>query len=415
VSEGRALVGVALLAVSTRVAVLMALLPVTGLRRQEPSAIAANINAGLGFVYPQYGTMYYAFKEPGHVALLALLTRWFGDRDLPVLVLQWTCGLLLAVVVTILAQRLTGDGQAAVLAGALAAVNPLLVYYDSLIIHPLSLDMLLFAGTTAVNVWAAEDARRRWSRAALAGLITGIALWQRSLLVFGGVGLWAVAVLLARGARRRQLARATVWAFVAVALVVPWLVRNHAVTGRWLLTTDFAHIVWLGNNPLSNGTYSDATGDRVYYRAVPALRARIEGRPEVEQMEVFLDAVRTFVREHPASAASLVVRKAWAFVWFAPNVGAEYRGWQIALYVAWYVALLVLGMAGAVMVWRGSDVARRRRMILVGGTVLGLVALHAVTAINMKHRVPLEITLSVFAAAYVTSWIRHARGLHAVR
>ena len=75
----------------------------------------------------------------------------------------------------------------------------------------------------------------------------------------------------------------------------------------------------------------------------------------------------------------------------------------------------MLGIAGAATVWRGSDVARRRRMILVGGTVLGLVALHAVTAINMKHRVPLEITLSVFAAAYVTSWIRHARGLHAVR
>ena len=132
-------------------------------------------------------------------------------------------------------------------------------------------------------------------------------------------------------------------------------------------------------------------------------------------MEVFLDAARTFVREHSARAASLFARKIYAFIWFAPNVGAEYRGWQITLYVAWYIALLVLGVAGAATVWRGGGVAQRRRMILVGGAVFGLAALHALAAINMKHRVPLELVLSVLASAYVTRGIRLAPGVHAVR
>jgi hypothetical protein len=41
--------------------------------------------------------------------------------------------------------------------------------------------------------------------------------------------------------------------------------------------------------------------------------------------------------------------------------------------------------------------------------MLGIIALHAMVAINMKHRVPLEIVLSVCAGFYV------ARAWRAVR
>ena len=395
------LVAIVASALAARLVVVLALLPARGLLRQEPSEIAANINAGLGFVYPQYGTMYYGLKEPGHIALLALITRWTGDRDLPILVLQWTCGAALAVLAAILTRRLTGSDRAGVLAGLLVALNPFLVYYDSLIVHSLTLDMLLFVVVAAVTLRAADDPARSWRSAILAGLVTGIALWQRSLLLFGGLGLWAVAIALARGARRRELQRAIVWTVVAVTLVVPWFARNHAVIGRWVFTTDFAHVLWLGNNPLSNGTYSDAIGARIYYRADPAFRARIEGHSEVEQMETFLGAVRAFVREHPAQEAGLIARKAVAFVWFAPNVGAEYRPWQTVLYIAWYIALLVVGVAGAVRLWRASGARVHRRMLLIGGMLLGIMALHAAVAINMKHRVPLEIVLAGFAGSYL--------------
>jgi hypothetical protein len=71
--------------------------------------------------------------------------------------------------------------------------------------------------------------------------------------------------------------------------------------------------------------------------------------------------------------------------------------------------LLALGMAGAWYLWRLGDPARRRRLALVGGAMLGIIALHAMVAINMKHRVPLEIVLSVCAGFYV------ARAWRAVR
>lgn len=403
------LIVVAAVAVLARLVALAVLRAPGGLLHQEPSAIAANINAGIGFVYSQYGGMYYALKEPGHIALLALVMRIFGDHDLPILALQWACGVAVAVLTAVFTRRLTGDGRAGVVAGLLVATNPFLVYYDSLLVHSLSLDMLLFVVTTAAVIAAADDARQSWPRVALAGAISGLALWQRSLLFFGGIGAWGTSVLVVRGARRRQLGRALVWAGIALLLVVPWFARNRVVVGRWLFTSDFAHVLWLGNNPLSNGTYSDGDGERIYYRADPAFHARIHGKSEVEQMEVFLDAVRTFVREHPGQAASLVLRRVAAFVWFVPNVGAEYREWQVAAYVVWYITLLVLGVAGAVRLWRGADAALRRRLTLLAGAVAGIVALHAVVAINMKHRVPFEIVLAGCAGVYIAGALRSLR------
>jgi 4-amino-4-deoxy-L-arabinose transferase-like glycosyltransferase len=405
----RALATILVIGIATRLAVFTTFVRPGGLVRQEPTMIAENINAGLGFVFPQYETMYYALKEPGHIALLALLMRWFGDRDLPILALQWACGVGVAVLVAVFTRKMTDSTAAALLAGILVAANPFLVYYDSLIVHSLSLDMLLFVTTTAVNVWAAEDPERRWRRAAVAGAVTGAALWQRSLMGFGGLAVWVVAVGLTRNARWKQCGRAAVWTAVALLVIMPWFARNHAVVGRWVLTTDFAHVLWLGNNPLSNGTYTDGVGTRVFYRAAPEFRAQVEGRPEVEQMDVFLGAVREFVRDHPAWAASLVARRILAFVWFAPAVGADYQPWQVGVYVVWYVVVLVLGAAGALRLWWAAGGTTRRRLALVGGAVIGIMALHALVAINMKHRVPLELVLSALAGSYVAGALGRAR------
>jgi hypothetical protein len=400
---------VVVLAVVARAAVAGLLLPADGMRREEPSVIAANINAGRGFVMQQYGTIYYALKEPAHIAFLALFTRLLGDRDLPLLALQALLGAAAAIAAAFLARRLTADATVGLVAGGLVALNPFLVYYDSLIVHPLSLDTCLFLITTAVNVRAVTAAGQTFTSAAVAGLVTGLALWQRSPLLFTGGTLWVASVAVTPRGHRRQLVRAAVFVVVALAVVQPWFARNYAHLGRWVYTTDTAHIIWLGNNPLSNGTYSDEHGQRIFYRADPAFRATIEGASELEQTDRFLAAVTTFVREQPARAASLVAGRVWAFGWFAPNAGAEYRPWQVRLYSVIYVGLLVLGGAGAVRFFRDADADRRREGLLVCASLLGLVAVHALTAINMKHRVPLEMMLSIFAAVPATAALRAFR------
>jgi len=390
-----------------------------GLTRLEPSVIADNLNAGRGFTFPQYGTMYHALKEPLYITLLAWLVRWTGEHQLVLLVFQGCFGIAAALGVAWIARFLLDDPRKATVAGVIAAVNPFLVYYDTHFIHPLSMDSVFFIAATGANLVAVS--RVTTLRPTLvAGLVTGAALWQRVTVLATGVGSWSAAVWLARtGSRRRVMQRAAVWLCVAGVVISPWFVRNYRFFGRLVFTTDAAHILWLGNNPWSNGTYSDLEGQRVFYRADPVFQDQMSGASELEQSDLFLGAVRQFIVEHPVQCGSLVLRKLWAFVWFSPNAGLIYTPWQRLLYRVAYVVLLMLGIAGLIRCWRRTDREHHRQVAVLLAAVAGLALVHALTAVNLKHRVPLELVLAVFAAesvgmglAYVRSqWDRASRKL----
>ena len=378
------------------------LAPIEGLRRLEPSVIAANLNAGQGFTFEQYGAVYHALKEPLYIVLLAWLTRWVGESNLAVLVFQSFFGVCTAVGVALIARHLLGDPARATLAGMIAAVNPFLIYYDTHFIYPLSMDAFLFVATVGAALVAGSDGARGLGRTLLAGLVMGLALWQRATLLAAGAAVWAGAVLLGGPHRRKQLARATVWFCVAMLAVSPWLFRNYLLFGRVVLTTDFAHVLWLGNNPWSNGTYSDMEGRRVFHLADPAFRERFHGTSEIGQYDLFLGEVRRFALENPGKFGDLVLRRLWAFVWFSPNAGIEYAAWQRALYRAAYTGLLSLGVLGFALYWRRANNEEHRRVVMLISSVFGLAAVHALTAINLKHRVPLELVLAVFAAESIS-------------
>jgi hypothetical protein len=173
------------------------------------------------------------------------------------------------------------------------------------------------------------------------------------------------------------------------------------------MTTDAAHIVWLGNNPWSNGTYSDASGQRVIARGDPAFQASIHGQPELVQQARFAAAARAFIREHPGRFLRLCARRLGAFVWFSPNAGALYSPALGLVYRAWYVTLLLAGLWGFARWWSTAPPDRRHAALLLWSSVAALALLHSLIAINMKHRVPLELILSLFAvvpAVHLLKW-----------
>ncbi|MBI4353882.1 MAG: glycosyltransferase family 39 protein [Candidatus Omnitrophica bacterium] len=369
-----------------------------GLGRLEPSVIAEHLNAGRGFVYEQYGTEYRAWKEPLYVVLLAQIMRRTGDSPWLVMGAQWLFGLGTALGMWWVARRLLSDSTKATLAGMLTAANPFLVYYDTHWIHPLSLDALCFVLVIGTILMAAkDDAKAR--HLVWAGLTMGVALWQRAALLTAGLFAWLITVVTTPRARRLTVTtRAAIWLVVAMAVISPWLMRNVRLFHRPVFTTDFAHIVWLGNNPWSNGTYSDVEGRRVIVHADTAFLAKLEGASELEQSDLFWVEARRFIQDHPGQFALLVGRRLWAFVWFSPNAGIGYAAWQGTLYRAAYAGLLALGLVGFWGFWRRAGPEARRRAVLLGAAVAGLATVHSLTAMNMKHRLPLELALAVFAA-----------------
>ena len=387
------------------------------LHELEPSVIARNLNEGRGFTFEQYGAMYRAWKEPLSIVLLAQLTRWTGEQPWLIVLVQSAFGIGAALGVALIARRLFGPSGRAILAGIIAAANPFLVYYDTHCIHPLSLDALLFVAVVATLLSVVPIRGKGMSGVAASGFLMGVALWQRASLLASGVASW-LAGLACAGRRDRGVVarRFVVWVSLAVLVIAPWVIRNYRLFGRVVLTTDAAHIFWLGNNPWSNGTYSDMAGQRVIAHADPAFLAKLRGASEVEQSDLFWAEAARFIREHPGRFAGLVVRRLWAFVWFSPNAGIEYAAWQGLLYRVAYIGLLTLGLLGFVGFWQRAGPEGRCRALLLGAAVAGLAAVHAVTAINLKHRVPLELVLSLFAAEALARGLARTRGaLNAVR
>lgn len=369
------------------------------LTRLEPSIIAANINAGHGMTYEQYGAVYHAWKEPLYINLLAWLTRSTGESPVAVLLFQCCFGIGAAVGVAMLARAILGDDRRAVLAGMIAAVNPFLVYYDTRFIHPLSMDACLFIASIGATLMAVRQGARGYRRALAAGLVMGLTLWQRAAFLAAGVVSWIAAVVWVRPAQRWQMARtAALWLGIAALTISPWLVRNYHLFGRLVVTTDAAHILWLGNNPLSNGTFSDMEGKRVFYEADPAFQRRVIGASELEQHDIFFEEARRFIAEQPGRFGELVLGRLWSFLWFSPNAGISYTGRQNLVYRVAYVGLLGFGMAGLVLCWRRLTDDQRYRMTVLMASIAGLAMVHALTAINLKHRVPFELVLAIFAS-----------------
>jgi hypothetical protein len=88
-----------------------------------------------------------------------------------------------------------------------------------------------------------------------------------------------------------------------------------------------------------------------FYLADSAFQASIVGQPELVQQDRFAAAARAFVRERPAYALRLAAARLLAFVWFSPNVGAEYGAQLGAIYRFLYMGLLALGLVG-LTTWR---------------------------------------------------------------
>ena len=407
----RSLVWVIFTGLFVRAAMLVFFLPQAEIRHLEFSTIAANLNAGHGFIFEQYGALYKAWKEPLYIVLLAWLTNWIGESNLAIILFQSLFGVATAVGVVLIARYLSDDPVQATLAGMIAAANPFLVYYDTQFVHPLSMNSFLFVAAVGASLVAVGNYTGGFNRTLVAGLVMGISLWQRATLLGAGGAVWIMAILFGGPHRRKQFARWAVWLGVALLVVSPWLIRNYMLLSRFVFTTDIAHHLWLGNNPLSNGTFSDMEGRRVFYLADSAFREKIHRASEIEQYDIFMSEAQRFVLENPGEYGELALRRLWAFFWFSPNAGITYVAWQRAVYRAVYIALLSLCVLGFILYWGRATREELRKVITLFASVFGLAAVHSLVVININHRVPFELVVAIFAAESLSRGFGFIRSL----
>lgn len=342
--------------------------------------VAESIAAGHGLV-DEFG--YRATYMPLYPAFLSL----FVGAKHGLLFARLAQGLIGAAVVFPIAAigRYIGSPRVGVVAAALAAIDPFLVFGFSHRLLTETIFTTLLATGIAVG-WppAVAESRRWWLRGLLCGAVFAAAIYTRPS-VTGFVILWGLAAIML-GPRRPFQAMAAVCAAVVVVLsLMPWAVRNDRVIGACRsLTTR-------GGISLYDGVGPHATGasDLAYTKTMPAVQSMSE-----TQWDAYFDReARRAIHDDPARFARLAwakFRRTWSFV---PNEPTSRTPMRMAVSAAWMVVVLATAGVGAVRL------RRRRPIVLLLLAAIYFTLLHMVYVGSVRYRVPAMPPIYVLSAA----------------
>jgi 4-amino-4-deoxy-L-arabinose transferase-like glycosyltransferase len=370
VLAGRGLLAIVVLALVARLVVVGASAHVAPrYDAADYDRVALSISAGDGYpptTYAAAGTPS-AFRPPAWPYALAAAYKATGKHWIAGRALAALLGTVAVLLVALIARELWAR-RAALIAGAVAAVLPPLIALNASL-----LSEALFVPAMLGMIWALLRARRSahaWRWLLGAGVLAGLAILTRSDGLVLLVPLAAGAFWAARGrAARRALAPALA-VLVAVAVLVPWTVRNLDAFST------FVPISTQGGPTLA-GTYNAvAAHDDKYQGAnrvpaqVPALR-RILARGDRDEAQLdgrFTDFGLTYAAAHPGYVAKAMGLNTLRLVdlsghrWLT-RLSYEEMGVPPGIGVVVSVsvlALLVLAVAGAAALVRDRHLGGRR-------------------------------------------------------
>lgn len=341
--------------------------------------------------------------------------------------MQVVAGACAAALAGALAARLFGR-HAGWIAGALVALHRPAIWFPALLLKENLFTTLLVAlalGLVATRELEERGWRKRELTAWLAlGLLGGLGANLRGnlLVMLPLLALWPVArALLRRRWTRRALAHSVAFGSGVALALAPVVLRNHAVGGRFVLTTSGAGTNFYGGNNLDN-PFGVAT-EFDWVRGIPEHEAgdwrreasRRAGREldAKESSDFWMAATVASMRENPLEHARILLRKLRLTLGRYEVPDNHFLEWD-ARYVPLLEAPLpgfalvgTLGLAGFVVL----VLARRRaqedgvadggaalELALLGGAYLGTVVL---TVTSERIRMPLVPLLAVFAGGLI--------------
>jgi 4-amino-4-deoxy-L-arabinose transferase-like glycosyltransferase len=185
----------------------------------------------------------FIFHPPLYVYFIGVLSVVSGTID-AVKYAQCLLGATLVPVLALLGKRLSGE-RTGLVAAAFAAFYPELIWFASHFWAEALFTVLLW---WAMERLAAADETGDWRKAALAGVLFGLAVLTRETVLY----FVPLAALWLAWRRPSGLRRASVLLGTTLVVVLPWTVRNYLVFGAFVpVSTAGALNLWQGNTPLS--------------------------------------------------------------------------------------------------------------------------------------------------------------------
>lgn len=324
----------------------------------------------------------HATRMPGYPAFLALFVGRGGPAAARVTqAVLGGAGIVLFV--ALIARRIAGV-RAALLAAALVAIDPFLIFFTNLLLVETLFIALLWMFIWLVRPREREAGRSFWQRCAAAGIALTASVYVHPSAVVIGAAVLIVAALRS-GSMPRRAGLVGVAAGVTIVALLPWALRNRAVIGetKWLTTR--------GGITLYDGVGPQATGesDLAYTRELP----QVAGLDEAAWDAWFTRESRRMIREQPGR----IVRLAWPkFVrtWSPLPHAADYRSAAYRIVSAvWTLAIYLLAAFG---VWRLRG--RCGDVVLLLAPAIAITLTHLVLPGSVRYRLPAMPGLEILAA-----------------
>lgn len=249
------------------------------------------------------------YHPPLYQYFLALQYRLFGVSLLAPRIIQLLLGVASVLFVYVLAQRLY-HRTVAIIAAAVAACYPLLIYYETELLTPTLLIFLVLAGFVVLD-------RKRPGRLCWSGVLFGLAaITTQNILLF--IVAFPVYLVITD---RRAYKSALLFLAGAVIVIAPVTIRNIAVVHEPILISWQGGVnFYIGNNPEATGITGIPPGSNKddWRSAYLDLKERIE--TEVAHPVSFSEFDRICVKKglqfmagQPAKAAGLLIKKTYLF------------------------------------------------------------------------------------------------------
>jgi tetratricopeptide (TPR) repeat protein len=363
------------------------------------------------------------FRAPLYAYFLGGIYALTGGSIAAARLVQLLIGLGTALLVMRIGKRTLGEGVG-VVAGGLWGIYPIALRYEGdLLVEGLFI-FLVMAGLLQYLRCRAESRGRGWF---WAGVLFGLAAITRPIILGIVVLLPAIDWLARRRERAPGAPPVRSWIALALGLVLPILpVTAH----NWFVGHDWVPIAsqggvnfMIGNNPKSDGYTAIVPGTRATWWGghddAVALAEGAVGRKlkPSEVSEYWFAEGRRFVRDEPAAAARLMLRKTFLFFWGAEISNNEHiyflrhYSWPMRLGL-WYFGIYFPFGLVAPLGLVGMGMALRRRA--PGSTLLSAYTLlYAASVIAFfvcaRFRLPVVPILLLFAAYAVTALWRRPR------
>jgi 4-amino-4-deoxy-L-arabinose transferase-like glycosyltransferase len=239
------------------------------------------------------------FRAPLYPAFLAVVYFFSGleQRLLAARLAQAALTATLAPLTALLARRLDLSVKAALIAGLILALYPLLTLYPiALVTENLFFPLTLIGMLLLLR--AAENGH--WQDYLWAGLAFGLAVLTRSIVVaflpFAGLWLWKRGVNGLRGT--------IIICVVVASLTLPWAIRNSRLAGKpTFIETSLGYQLFIGYYPGHEGDFK-ASAAMIPLRIIN----------DVERDRWAMEQALTFIRADPSQIPSLMLNK-WRYFW----------------------------------------------------------------------------------------------------